>query len=42
MVAKKGELMATIPMDDELAPGTLKAILEESGITREQFTEDWR
>lgn len=41
-VAKKGTLMAVIPADDELASGTLHAILAELGISREQFLEDWK
>jgi predicted RNA binding protein YcfA (HicA-like mRNA interferase family) len=42
VIAKRGALMATFPMDDELAPGTLRAVLEETGISREQFLEEWR
>ena len=42
MVAKKGDLMTVIPLDSELAPGTLKAILGQVRISKEQFEEEWR
>jgi predicted RNA binding protein YcfA (HicA-like mRNA interferase family) len=42
VVAKKGGLMTVIPMDDELATGTLLGILEQVGISRETFSEELR
>lgn len=42
MVAQKGRLTTTIPMDKELAHGTLRAILSQVEISREEFLEDMR
>jgi predicted RNA binding protein YcfA (HicA-like mRNA interferase family) len=42
MFARRGELTTTIPLVSELAPGTLRAILNQVGISREEFLEDMR
>ncbi len=32
----------SVPQHDELRKGTLMAILEQAGITRDQFVREWR
>ncbi|NWG09146.1 MAG: type II toxin-antitoxin system HicA family toxin [Nitrososphaerales archaeon] len=41
VVLKSGDRRVTVPLHDELDRGTLMAILEEAGISREEFLEEW-
>jgi len=41
-ILKSETKMAVVPLDEELARGTLLAILEQSGITKEEFLREWR
>jgi len=36
---EKGKITIPVPLYKELAKGTLKAIIEQSGLTREEFIE---
>jgi len=42
VIMKNDGQLVSIPLHDELDIGTLKGILEDAGIEREQFIEEWR
>ena len=42
MILKSGDRMTVVPLDKELDRGTLMAVLEQAGITKEQFIKEWR
>lgn len=41
VVLKSTDRMVTVPLHDELDRGTLKAILEQAGISREEFIKEF-
>ena len=41
VVLKSSNRRVTVPLHNELDRGTLLAILEEAGISREEFLEEW-
>jgi predicted RNA binding protein YcfA (HicA-like mRNA interferase family) len=36
-VLRKGSRVCVVPMHDELAPGTLKSVLRQAGVSPEEF-----
>ena len=42
VILKSGDRMTVVPLDKELDRGTLMAVLEQAGITKEQFIKEWR
>jgi predicted RNA binding protein YcfA (HicA-like mRNA interferase family) len=41
VVLRSGDRRVTVPLHNELDRGTLLAILEEAGISKEEFLKEW-